>query len=1183
MRKRIQQLVNGTFEYARPILTLSTEKVEIEVLEGRDYTGDFVITSANRVPMKGVIYTSNPRMECLTPQFEGEEVRIRYQFHSNGFTEGDILKGEFFIVCNQGEYNLSFVASVSRLYAESSIGKIKNLSEFARLARANFEEASRLFYSQNFKNIIRADEQREMLLYQGLRKGGPSGQKVDEFLAGIHKKKAFDLELSQDYAEFTGVTEVRKEKLELKRNQWGYVDIRVSSDAAFLIPEKRRIKEEDFLGSVCIFEYYVDETYMHAGNNYGRLSFEIPGRVIQFSVCASRKEKQEHLTSDHRQIKEAKIRLLQLYMDYRLKKIVTGAWANQSVELLDHLMALSPQEPLYRLMKAQAYIINKQRQEASWIMEEFKREWKNREDAVWGYYLYLCTLTEREPTYVDRLTEEIETLFHRHPRSSLLFWILLFVREDYYRNGSKRLKAIEQWVARGNCSPYLYLEAYYLIWQDPYLLGRLGCFEVKVLNWACRQGAVTKDIALEVMHIVPEKREFHPFIYRILKECYLVYPEDEMLMVICGYLIRGQRFDAEYHKWYELGIEHEIRLTSLYEAYLMSLDSKKVGNVPKMIQMYFQYNSHLSYQQKAVLFVNIIAGKALQPEVYQKYRRSMEQFAMEQLESGHINDNLAVVYDEMLKAGILNTELARRLAKILFTHKLTCPSANMARAYILSKQLKSQQEVVFTGETAYFNVYTDDYCVVLEDSQGNRFSESILYQDEPLMNPDAYIATCLSLVPDELCYILYYFREKRCSRDFTEGDGIYFSILLQSEKVSDSYKVRLIPEIIRYYQKKEDDGSKSNGLLEKYLTGLDFGMLIPEDRRYLTELLVRTHLFEKAYQVIQIYGYDDLKSTVRVSLCSYAITECGFEEDDFLIGFTGAVFVEGKYNDVMLMYLCKYYHGATKIMAELWKAALEFQIDTFELEERILIQMLYTTEYVEYAEQIYDSYYAGGGQKEVCMAYLTYFSQSYFVRDAVIPEHVFIQLQERYLQGEKLNDACRLGLLKHFAEREKLTGRQFLIADELLLDYTGRNIYFSFYRRLEKKLVLKYDLYDRFFLEYHTEPSNHVLVYYRMGKGDYIKEELTEMYDGIFVKEFILFFGESVQYYITENDGISEKVTESNCIINHDIVETDCPGKYAQLNEMLQQLALQDTGALIHAMKNYYGMQQVTEEIFDLL
>jgi len=134
LRKRIQQLANGKFDNNGPKLSLSTEKIELEVLEGKDETGSFVITSTNQVKMRGIIYSSNPRMECLTPQFEGEEVRIRYQFHSEGLIEGDIQKGEFFIVCNQGEYNLSFVVNISKLYPKTSIGTIRSIYEFAKLA-----------------------------------------------------------------------------------------------------------------------------------------------------------------------------------------------------------------------------------------------------------------------------------------------------------------------------------------------------------------------------------------------------------------------------------------------------------------------------------------------------------------------------------------------------------------------------------------------------------------------------------------------------------------------------------------------------------------------------------------------------------------------------------------------------------------------------------------------------------------------------------------------------------------------------------------------------------------------------------------------------------------------------------------------------------------------------------------
>ncbi len=46
-------------------------------------------------------------------------------------------------------------------------------------------------------------------------------------------------------------------------------------------------------------------------------------------------------------------------------------------------------------------------------------------------------------------------------------------------------------------------------------------------------------------------------------------------------------------------------------------------------------------------------------------------------------------------------------------------------------------------------------------------------------------------------------------------------------------------------------------------------------------------------------------------------------------------------------------------MAAIWKAAREFEIDTFDLEERIITQMLYSTDYVDEIERIYDSYLAG--------------------------------------------------------------------------------------------------------------------------------------------------------------------------------------------------------------------------------
>ena len=600
MRKRIQQLANGKFDNNGPKLSLSTEKIELEALEGKDETGSFVITSTNQVKMRGIIYSSNPRMECLTPQFEGEEVRIRYQFHSEGLIEGDIQKGEFFIVCNQGEYNLSFVVSISRLYADSSFGKIKNLDDFCRLAKENYDEAYRLFYSSNFKNLIREDKDR--ILYEGLRMQPQSALVVETFLIASHHKKKVEITFEETEKSFYGVQEQQKEQLEIQKPQWGAVRIHVSSDADFLIPGKQIITENDFIGSTCFYEYYIDADAMHAGKNFGRLCFELPDQSFLYTVTASCKEREEEREiSEHREAGQARTELMQLYIDYRLKRIVTGVWAKSSVELLDHLAILEPEEPMHRLMKAQALLINRQKQEASWILTDYKRECLDRTTPVWGYYLYLCTLMEREESYVDRLTEEIEQIFHHYPDDSMLFWILLFVKDEFYRNSSRRFKAIEQWIGRGCHSPYLYLEAYYLIWQDPYLLSGLNDFTLKILGWAAKQDAISKDIALQVRNLLPEQREYQKKWYPVLEKCYEADPSEEMVAAICTYLIRGQQFAPKYHVWYERGIDSEIRITNLYEAFLISMDPNEVTAIPKMIQLYFQYNSGLSYRHRAVL------------------------------------------------------------------------------------------------------------------------------------------------------------------------------------------------------------------------------------------------------------------------------------------------------------------------------------------------------------------------------------------------------------------------------------------------------------------------------------------------------------------------------------------------------------------------------------------------------
>lgn len=108
-----------------------------------------------------------------------------------------------------------------------------------------------------------------------------------------------------------------------------------------------------------------------------------------------------------------------------------------------------------------------------------------------------------------------------------------------------------------------------------------------------------------------------------------------------------------YHIWFERGVEEDLRLAGLNEAYLMSMDLLAIKKIPRMIQMYFQYNSSIPYKQKAALLANVAALKEKEPEVYSSYRKRMEEFAIAQIEEGHIDDNLAIIYSDLLNKGMI--------------------------------------------------------------------------------------------------------------------------------------------------------------------------------------------------------------------------------------------------------------------------------------------------------------------------------------------------------------------------------------------------------------------------------------------------------------------------------------------------------------------------------------------------
>lgn len=1181
MRARIGQIAAGRFNGTKPILAFSEETIDLSVIEGRSEAGSFVIESTNQIKICGIVYSTNPRMECLNPHFEGEKVRIRYQFNSKGLTEGDACEGKFVIVCNQIEYSLSFCARITRLYAEASTGAVKSLDDFTRLAASNWDEAYHLFYNRNFLNTIPYGNVYERLTYEGFACARPSGQNMEEFLIGVNKKQPVSISVDKSEEIFMASKEPQSGCFTITKDNWGYTEIRLRTDCEFIKLSKPVLTLDDFIGKTYLYEYIIDASAMHAGRNFGRIYIDGVYQSFTIDITAGVRDDDGSISdiAVTKDIKECMVGIMELYTSFRLKRIVTGVWANETISILNHLHALVPDEHMYELMKAQAFIINRQRQEAKWILDDFKHSNPDKKAPIWGYYLYLMTLLEREPSYIDNMTHEVELIFYENPDSVLLFWVLLFLRDQYFDDSAGKLKDIKYWVLRGCSSPYLYIEAYYLISQDPYLIKELSVFELRILSWAVKKKALTKDLAGAIFEAVDLAGGFDNRVYELLTAAYEICPEAEYVGIICSYLIKGHKNDTCFHKWFELGIENKLRLTGLYESYLLTMDDRQISPVPKIIQMYFSFDNKLPYRKLAVLYNNIIAARETEPEVYHKYRKAMGRFAMDQAQLRHIDDNLAVLYEDMLGLGFINEELSAAFSDIIYTHKLIVFDKRIVRAIIYQNEMKEPQIVPVTDQCAYFELFSNDYVILFEDSRGYRYVKSISYRLQRLMDAEKYLDRCISLSPDRPQYIVSHFKHVRDYSDFTKDDLKLFKPVFYSESFSDSYKAFMGYRILKYCQLHDYED-----YVRPFLQSINFDTLQKDARKYLIDMLVSNRLYEKAYDMAMEYGIDMLAAASKVVLCENAL-KVQHVDDDFMVQLAISAFKTGKYSDLVLKYLCENYTGPTDELINLWHAADKFSISSMKLDERILEQGIYTQIEPEKISDIFMEYYKRAGNEKLILAYISLVAHGYLHSGGCKADFIFDIIEKRFIGNRTLNDACQLALLKHFAEKTDITQAELEIEDTLLKYYIYNNMYFDFFARLDYRLLEKYFLYDKAFLQYESTPGTHVVLHYSRDEDgeEFNSEDMVEMYDGIYVKTFVIFFGELIRYYITEEHDNSIEVKESNRLTCNNIPGDNDHSRYNLINEMIISDTLSDETTLKSNIDEYKRLDAATKQLFKLI
>ena len=152
---------------------------------------------------------------------------------------------------------------------------------------------------------------------------------------------------------------------------------------------------------------------------------------------------------------------------------------------------------------------------------------------------------------------------------------------------------------------------------------------------------------------------------------------------------------------------------------------------------------------------------------------------------------------------------------------------------------------------------------------------------------------------------------------------------------------------------------------------MDYKAYAAVDRTSLLEILIARGLFVQAMAVISEFGYEGLRTESLLKLTSRMLIRCHMAEDEELLALASDIYRHGKYDEVILKYLMDFRFGPVNEMLSVWKSAQGFEMDTYDLDEKLLELLMFTSDYRKEGEKILEDYVKHTGKESVVSAYLT--------------------------------------------------------------------------------------------------------------------------------------------------------------------------------------------------------------------
>ena len=1171
------------FDDVRGSLIFSESKIELGMNKGETVSGSFSAEEQNGLIMEGYVYSSSFRMHIDNPEINGDNIDISYTFDSHGMNAGDVLKGNFNFVTNRGEFLLPFVVMIQKECITSSMGTIKNLFHFANLAKSEWNEAVDVFYNPNFEDILTGNDARYRSLYRALTVKGNKNCNLEEFLIGINKKQKIEYIVDEDFLQWVNPGDATA-TVKIERNGWGYSLMAVRVIGDFIKTDKERITNSDFENDVCYLQVTVDPQALHSGKNPGKIVLKTVYEEKEIMVEAVKNTFSKKTALTHR--KKVKFSLTRFYIDYTVKKINIDKWLSMTDELLTHRVDIDDDDLANSLMQVHSLIMQERFNEAKWILDKrVRNRIEEANNELYCYYLYMNALYSADDYYTKDIVDQIQSIYNNDRGNWRIAWILMKISDDLRKSVSKRLAFALEQISMGCTSPIIYLEALKAMSESPALLMHMNPEEKKVILFGAREGILTKDVMAQVSYVIMKCKNYDPTFVRIMRHIYEKTGSDESLQAICVQLMKGGKVGTEYYSWYSEAVERNFPLTKLYEAYMMSMDLRKDEPIPKRVLMYFSFQSELPPKQNAYLYAYIVKNMDSIQDIYLACKESIDRFVIKQLYAGRIDRNLAYLYSRIVLEEMATEDNMKQFATVVFKHAITVEDPNCVNVVVVDDRLREEKVYPIAGGCAYVALLGNEYTILLEDSIGNRFFTTKQYQTERFFMPGRVLGRMDNYNIDSVEYNLFISEDWPEFLTVTDQTYDRYRYLEKCDKVVDSYRGMLKMPLIRYCMEKDDSAT-----VDDLLKSVQYDDIGYKDYNELIRTMLIRGLYDLAKEFVIYYGPENIEPKILVRITGRLLEREGCVESDAMTYMLMSAFERGKYDGAGLEYLARFYKGPVKILRNIWKAAVNFYIDTYEICERIILQTLKTGAFIGEEAEVLRQYVENGARTEVEMHYLSYFAHEYFVKGRPLDDYIFEEIERLYNMDETVTEVCMLAWLTYIAQlRKKGTaiddGQIGVVQNFIWQLVIKQGIVFPFIAEFKDISAVAAQISNKTMVEYRGTPETKTVINYFISKDGaesegYSREDMSDMYGGIYVKSFLLFFGESLQYYITEEKDGEPQFTESETVSITETLGDSNSDRYTLVNDIAVADSLKDYETTARLLEEYKYKEYLVNNIF---